>query len=499
MHHLLRPGRNCWKIAKAERLALLVDGSNYYGTLAEVIGSAQRSIAIVGWDLDSRMHLFGEVQPQQQPQPLWRFLRDVVNQNPELNIYILSWSFPFIFANVRDPQLVFGRDPFNHPRIHFRFDDTHPAGASHHQKIVVIDNCLAFTGGMDLAGGRWDTPQHLAHDERRSGEEKPYPPAHDIQAMIDGDAAKAVAEVVHDRWQRATGMSISWAAVNTRTWPKHIQPDMDNALVGISRTDDRKGATNRREIEQLHMDLIAAGRHSIYIENQYLTSGSIVNAITRCLREPEGPEVLIVLPLKNSGWLEEHTIEVLRFQYIEKLRKTDRFNRLRICYPVVPNLGVESVAVHSKILVVDDSLFRIGSSNLTNRSMRLDTECDLTIEATTSEQHRAIAHLRNRLLGEHLGLPAHTIAKFLETEQSMIRLVDSRSGERRSLRTLQMEENTNCILSPDLIDPSQPLKPHFVIERMTRWIADQALRTPRLIIGLVSVAIVAAGILRRRH
>jgi hypothetical protein len=44
--------------------------------------------------------------------------------------------------------------------IEFKFDGAHPAGCSHHQKIVIADDCLAVCGGIDLASGRWDTPDH---------------------------------------------------------------------------------------------------------------------------------------------------------------------------------------------------------------------------------------------------------------------------------------------------------------------------------------------------
>ena len=107
------------------------------------------------------------------PPPLRDFLPEIAAHNPDLTIYILSWDFPVIFANVRDPQLVWGRNPFKHPSVHLHFDSTHPPGASHHQKIVVIDDSLAFAGGMDIAGGRWDTPDHRGHAAR--GKRRPLP------------------------------------------------------------------------------------------------------------------------------------------------------------------------------------------------------------------------------------------------------------------------------------------------------------------------------------
>jgi phospholipase D1/2 len=444
---VLRPNRNCSRIVKARRFALLVDGSNYYGALAESIRQARRLVAILGWDLDTRVRLLPRLRRRQLP--LHRFFPEVVDGKPDLHMYILPWSFPIIFANVREPQLVLGRDPFQHPRIHFKFDDTHPPGASHHQKIVVIDDSIAFCGGMDIAGGRWDTPEHRTDDPRREGKSGPYPASHDVQAIVDDEAARALAEIVRDRWYGATAESIL-PTVPSDIWPAAVLPDMNDVNIGISQT----------EIEQLHLDLIAAAHESIYIENQYLTSDTIVAALCRRLQESDGPEILIILPLKNYGWLEEHTIEVLRFRCIRQLREQDRFNRLRVCYPVVPNSDGKPVGVHSKIMVIDDRLLRIGSANLTNRSMRLDTECDITIEATSSQQRTRILRLRNRLLSEHLGLSSEAV------RGSMIELVDSRSGSPRCLRELRPDGNTTLILNANLVDPGEPLTARYVLKTL---------------------------------
>jgi phospholipase D1/2 len=500
MPHVLNPGRNCWQLAKASRFALLVDGANYYGTLAESIAQARRSVFIVGWDLDSRVRLGpGAGRPPLAPR-LRDFLPAAASANPNLNIYILSWDFSILFANVRDPKLVLRQDPFKHPRVHLKFDSTHPVGASHHQKIVVIDDSLAFAGGMDIAGGRWDSPEHRAHDVRRSGKHGPYPPSHDVQAMVDGDAARALAGIVRDRWFRATGTPIVDSVQKRDIWPERARPDVVDVFVGISRTDPGTDGSGRcREVEQLHLDLIAAAHECIYIENQYLTSATIVAALRRRLESAYGPEVLILLPLKNFGWLEEHTIEVLRFQSIRQLRAADHSERLRICYPVVPDLNGESVGVHSKILVVDDRFFRVGSSNLTGRSMRLDTECDLTIEATSAAERVPIARLRNRLLAEHLGMSAEAVDMALSVDRSLVRLVESRKANPRCLRELPSDApSIELMLERELVDPSRPITSDVVIEALASSVAGQ--RVKRLLpLVLNGVAMIAAVIVAFRR
>ena len=125
---------------------------------------------------------------------------------------------------------------------------------------MVIDDSLAFVGGMDIAGGRWDSPEHRPDDVRRRGKYGPYPPSHDVRAMVDGDAARALAGIVRDRWHRATGTRIV-DSLGRDIWPDCVRPDLVDVFLGISRTDvttDGTGAS--REVEQLHLDLIDAAR-----------------------------------------------------------------------------------------------------------------------------------------------------------------------------------------------------------------------------------------------
>ena len=496
---LLQPGRNCSLVTTASRFALLVDGSSYYETLAECIRRARRTVALVGWDLDTRVRLGPSGGGGPLPPSLCEFLRSVAAANPELHIYISTWSFPALFANVRDPKLVLGQDPFDHPRIHLTFDDRHPPGGSHHQKIVVIDDCLAFAGGMDLAGGRWDTPEHRPDDARRAGKDGPYPSSHDVQAMVDGDAARALSGIVRDRWHRASETPMAAPAEPWDAWPSAVPPDAIDAPVGISRTDIDSGGC--RDVERLHLDLLDAARASIYIENQYLTSPLITTALCRRLEAPDGPEIVLVLPLTNTGWLEQNTIEALRAHSINQLRAADRFERLRICYPIVPGPGDGAVGVHSKVAVIDDRLFRVGSSNLTSRSMGLDTECDLTIEAATPEHRAAVRRLRNLLLAEHLGMSVDDVDTVLSADPSLVRLVDARRANPRHLRELPREEvEVAPMIARDLVDPSGPVTAGGLVEGIAQSVAEQPARRllPAVLVGVAAAGLVYLLVRRLR-
>lgn len=159
---ILTEGRNCWRIAPAKRGAFLIDGDAYFVACAKAIARAGQSIFIVGWDIDSRTRLLTDGQIDDLPVNLGDFLNKVVSRRRGLHAYLLGWDFPVVYALDREPLPVYKLDWCTHRRVHFRLDGIHPVGAAHHQKIVVVDDAVAFVGGMDLAVRRWDTPEHLS-------------------------------------------------------------------------------------------------------------------------------------------------------------------------------------------------------------------------------------------------------------------------------------------------------------------------------------------------
>src|SRR5690606_15545906 len=166
-----------------------------------------------------------------------------------------------------------------------------------------------------------------------------------------------------------------------------------------------------REIEELYIDMIRMARRSIYIENQYFTAHRLGELLEERLAEPDGPEIVVVIRLLSHGWLEGLSMETLRTKLILRLRAADKHGRFRVMYPHVEGLPEgQCLDVHSKLMIVDDEVLRIGSANFANRSMGIDTECDLTIEARgDAERRKVIAGFRSRLLAEHLGVPVEEV------------------------------------------------------------------------------------------
>src|SRR5262249_18757206 len=195
------------------------------------------------------------------------------------------------------------------------------------------------------------------------------------------------------------------------------------------------GRTEVREAERLFLDSIDAACETIYVENQFLTCGKVAEHLARRMREVPGLQVLIVAPQHHDSWLEARTMRHGRIRFMHVLHAAGVGDRVRLVYPeVTDGSRITDVMIHSKLMVVDDRLLRVGSANLNNRSMGTDTECDLAVEAETEADRRTILRIRNRLIGEHCGVTADEVASFLARTGSLVAIPEQLSHNGHSLR-----------------------------------------------------------------
>ncbi len=501
MTGILCEGRNCWRTARAERAAFIIDGEDYFRAVRESICRAQRSIHIVGWDIHNELRLLREDPKDGFPTRLGDLLEAVVRERPGLQVYILEWDFSMIYAMERDFFPRYKLRWKSHDRVHFCLDGEHPLGASQHQKIVAIDDRVAFCGGIDLTKCRWDTSDHRPDDARRidpNGE--PYPPFHDVQMLVDGDAARALGEIARERWLAASAEEPlpGERHADDDPWPPSANHSCAGVDLGIARTmpahEDREEV---REVEQLYLDSIAAARRFIYIENQYLSSHEIGKALAERLEDEDGPEVVIVVPKATGGWLEQHTMDVLRNNVLRRLREADQFERLRVYFARLSDEPESSLMIHAKVMIVDDAFARVGSSNLSNRSMGLDSECDLAIEAGESNDcDAAIADFRRRLLAEHLGTKIESLAEAEEKHPSLIEAIESLRTGGRSLEALPIEtraDDDQWLPDLALLDPEKPVEPeallqYFLGPGQEKPLSRQILKLAAILLGLLALA-----------
>jgi phosphatidylserine/phosphatidylglycerophosphate/cardiolipin synthase-like enzyme/uncharacterized membrane protein YdjX (TVP38/TMEM64 family) len=520
---VIEPGVTAWRVAQASRVAVLIDGDAYFSALHQALDLARRSVMMLAWDVNRRTRLRFD-RAARGPAELGQLLDAIARREPGLEVKVLCWDAALVYAFER-PWLAVPRWRLEaHERVRFHTDSHHPPGASHHQKVVVIDDCVAFVGGFDVTTHRWDTPLHAPRDPRRR---LPcglrYAPFHDIQCLVAGDVARELGALAARRWELATGETAprlepghdhlpvrrrsraDLARQDLRSaqapWPPAVEAWFEDVPVAILRTQPGHGEMEpAHEIAAFNERAIASARHHIYIETQYLTAHSVARALCARLREAAGPEVTIVLSERSDGWLEHQTMDCLRREVIAALYDADRHGRLGVFFP---SLGPRApkLTVHSKLLVIDDSLIRIGSSNLSNRSLALDTECDVAIEAGARDDvRRAARRLLHTLLGEHSDTKPETVAAMARDRGSVHAALLGLSNEKSQRRLVPIDAATTLDIvlgeaASAIADPMEPIDGRVVLECLVepahrKRLPRRALALAALVGLVVSVAVV---------
>lgn len=458
-----------WRYARAEKASVIVDAEDYFLHMQTALLATRRRAFLIGWDFDTRIHLshgrrwWQRPFRSRHPRRLGSFIGWLVRHNPELEVRILKWSVSKFQFLLRGSMLWDILRWARHKRISFTFDQAHPIGCSHHQKIAVLDDRLAVCGGIDMTDKRWDTRDHHAvNHERRGVNHRLYGPWHDATMMMEGEIAAALAGLGSKRWERASGETLpSIEPSRESLWPKELAVQFENAEIGISRSRAKYNDWGQvREIEALYKRQIAAATDFIYAESQYFASRVIGEAIVARMQEANPPEIVVVHPANADGWLEQQAMDHARAELVRVIEEADAKDRFSLW---VPYSGDVPIYVHAKLMVIDDKILRIGSANLNNRSMGLDSECDVFID-TARQPNRdfgpAIAALRHSLLAEHLGLDEKEVAGLLDKYGSMKELIeDSGATGGRHLRRYhppKLSDTEKKLAQSQILDPERP-------------------------------------------
>ncbi len=415
-----------WRKAVAHRVCFLVDSAAYFAAAMSAIRQARRSILLLGWSFDPRTRLQPSPDGEEDaPDEIGNVLKALAKRRPELDVRVLVWKSALPISASQDFFPHRARQWFSGSPVKFRLDASVPYGACHHQKVLVIDDRLAFCGGGDFCPDRWDTPAHLDEDPRRimpGGEH--HGPRHEVMMMMDGPAAQALAELARLRWLRSSG-SAAPAPPELEAhdpWPRWLPADLEDVEIAVSRTEPAwRTQPEVNEIEALHLHCIRQARRTIYLENQYFTSPIMARALALRLAEPEGPEVVLVTTERAPSYFDHMTMDRTRAGLLRELIAADRHNRFRAYFPRTS--AGKGIIVHSKVAVIDDRLVRIGSANLNNRSCGFDTECDAALEARRPGDAEAIVRFRSMLLGHFLrAAPAEV--EMLTRERGLVAALD---------------------------------------------------------------------------
>ncbi len=430
---VLRPADTCWRTARAERAAFLIDNEAYFTAVFDALQKARRSVLLLGWGFDPRTRLFPDgYDGPDDPDEVGRILVELAYARPELDVRLLIWKSALPISASQEFFPHRARKYFQGTPVRFRLDDSVPFGACHHQKVLVVDDRLAFCGGGDISVDRWDTPAHMDDDLRRiMPKQECHAPRHEVTMMVDGEAARALGDLARERWFRSTGERLAPPPdAGGDPWPDHVPAQLAGVQVAIARTEPEwKSRPLVDEIRRLTLASIAQARKTIYLENQYFTSPAVTEALAARLTEPDGPEVVLLSTGRAPSWFDHLTMDRARGAMIWRLRAADVFGRFRALWPATA--GGETIVVHSKVTVIDDRIARVGSANLNNRSGGFDTECELAVEAQSEAARLQIAAFRDRLVGHFLAQTGDTVAKARVEHGGLARALDALNREGR--------------------------------------------------------------------
>jgi phosphatidylserine/phosphatidylglycerophosphate/cardiolipin synthase-like enzyme len=448
---------------------VVVDAADYFNCMQQAMLKARQRVLMIGWDFDTRIHLsrgrrwWEKGIKRTYPSRLGSFIPWLARHNPKLEVRILKWRLGVLQFASRGAMMLDLARWWPHKRIDFKFDTAHPVGCSHHQKIVVIDREFAVCGGIDMTTRRWDTREHLTADRRRKGPDNAlHGPWHDATMMMEGEIGEALEELGRARWVRAGGKPLTPSEKTEHSaWPEGLAADFEDVEIGIARTRAKyDGLRKVDEIERLFLQQIAQAKHFIYSENQYFASRTIAEAMAVRLSEPNPPEIVIVHPKSADGWIESKAMDPARARLLEAVRALDTQDRFHL---YVPYTDETPIYVHAKITIVDDRILRIGSANFNNRSMGLDSECDVFIDcARPGNEHCStrIRELRHSLLAEHCGLAEEEVGPLIEQHGSMAGMIASLGVERRrTLRPYHPDPLTDLergLADRTVLDPEEP-------------------------------------------
>jgi len=485
------PGDTVWRRCEAQRVAVLNDAAVYFAALRQALLEAQDLVYIIGWDIHSETRLVGASGRADDglPEQLGAFLRALVHRRPTLRIDILVWDFVSFYASEREWNSAAKFTAETYGRVRFHLDATLPFGSAQHQKIVCIDGSLAFVGGLDLTIRRWDTSEHRAvHELRRDPEGKPYPPFHDVQCMVDGEAAASLLDIAEGRWRAAGGKAHDRRAPRSSRWPANVPIEAEHMPVGIARTEVVCPAgSSINEVERLLIAAIRSATSFIYIENQFTSAIKIARELVEQMLRVPSLRVLVVAPKLHSSWLESQAMQNGRGAFIDCFGTAGIADRIRFVYPVSRSGDTDAaVMVHSKLIIVDNRILRIGSANLNNRSMGADSACDLIFEAATEEHRDFIASVRRRLIAHFCGLDEQIIGQNEDRLFAVLDDVASADGA-KTLRDVECSVLTSTLATmvQPVADPERPLHLERAASRMWRT---------KTIVGIASIAVGLFGL-----
>lgn len=363
-------------------LQVLIDGETSFAAMHDALMAAHSHVHIAGWHLTPEFRLLRAAETP----TLAELLKDLAKR---VDVRVLLWAGPPLpaFKPSRPMMKKVRAALTDDSQVRCVLDARERTLHCHHEKLVIIDDEIAFVGGIDLSnlhGDRWD---HRNHPPRKATG------WHDVTTRLKGPIVADVAEHFRERWQETAAEVL----------PEPIrQPPAGAVTIQMWRTvpEDTYRFASKGEFSILNGYLRALRRAEklIYLENQFLWSTEIVDVLVKKLEKPPGDDfrILIVMPMQPSSGADTTRGQLGRLLQADN----GRGYLLPVTVRSHDTQATAALYVHAKVGIIDDQWITIGSANLNEHSLFNDTEVNI---ATTDP---ALARsTRLRLWAEHLERP----------------------------------------------------------------------------------------------
>ncbi|MCK6531963.1 MAG: phospholipase D-like domain-containing protein [Polyangiaceae bacterium] len=272
--------------------------------------------------------------------------------------------------------------------------------ASYHQKFMVIDDELAFIGGMNLKEVDWDTSAHLVFEPRRmlykattadrqavkNKEKLPdQGPRKDYMVRIDGPAAQDAADIFQKRWEHQLKNGADYALNSTNFSVKRDIAERPNGKQ-IQVTPTLPQPFWEHAIAETWLNAVGQANDYIYIEDQYFRAPMLNDAIVARMEKVPNLKLVVITKPVNE-WTDPGCAWTYKSHALMKSKFAARYRLLQLRgFDTVVTWGVDETEVrwadfdvHSKMLIVDDKFLSVGSANKNNRGMIYEGEMNVAV------------------------------------------------------------------------------------------------------------------------
>ena len=221
-----------------------------------------------------------------------------------------------------------------------------------HRKVVLIDDRLAFVGGINII----DDHHHPDPEPVRAE----LGPRFDFAVACEGPLVAAIAFTVTRLWWTVSVMQMKRRPTSRPHPTQPVPPLPDGARAALLLRDNLR---NRRTIERAYMNAFTHARHDVLVANAYFLPGKKFRDALCALAE-RGVRVRLLLQGRVEYRLQHYAQQAL-------------YGNLVKCgvqiYEYTPSY------LHAKVAVVDESWATVGSSNIDPYSLLLAREANLAV------------------------------------------------------------------------------------------------------------------------